>query len=313
MDRNSSGYRRATARSTHTDDKRASSPYPATVRRIQLLLALASASMLACSTREPPRSEPDPAPAREGADERAPLVTVELSIVDEAAREQLVARLGTASPVGQADALLAVHHHIADGWHIYWRNPGESGLRTNIEVKAQAAQVGEVLFPGPEQFEASGLVSYGWGHEAVLFVPLRELGDDASVEVHSRYLACAESCIPGESKLEARVAELPRRADAATTAMLERVPEPAGDRITAVWLDGALQLRPHVEGLRIDAFYPYLIDAALLGRQLASDDGLTLHYRFTGSPPRDEGQGVLLVHIGEQAHWLELAAPWPGT
>jgi DsbC/DsbD-like thiol-disulfide interchange protein len=269
------------------------------------LLALLA---LACTTREPAVSdshhEPEPAP------ERGPLVTVELSVVDEAARERLAARLGPDSAVAKADVLLAVHHHIADGWHIYWKNPGESGLRTQLDVEANEASAGEVLFPGPERFVGAGAVTYGWGHEAVLFVPLDEVGEGANVEVHSRWLACAESCIPGETQLEGKLAELPRRDDAVTQAMLERVPEPAGERITATWQDGALRLRPAAEGLQLTELFPYASETALLGRQVPEAGGLELHYRFTGPPP-DAAQGVLLANVDGTPRFLELAVAWP--
>lgn len=269
------------------------------------LLALLA---LACTTREPVSNDshqkPEPAP------ERGPLVTVELSVVDEAARERLAARLGPDSAVAKADVLLAVHHHIADGWHIYWTNPGESGLRTQLDVKVNEASAGEVLFPGPDRFVGAGAVTYGWGHEAVLFVPLDDVGEHADVEVHSRYLACADSCIPGEAQLEGKLAELPRRDDAVTRAMLERVPEPAGDRIVATWQDGALRLRPTTENLQLTELYPYANETALLGRQVPDAGGLELHYRFTG-PPTQVAQGVLLANVDGTPRWLELAVAWP--
>lgn len=269
---------------------------------------LAPLALLACTTREPTFSdshhEPEPQP------ERGPLVTVELAVVDETARQRLAARLGPASAVAQADVLLAVHHHIEDGWHIYWKNPGESGLRTQLDITASNASAGEVLFPGPDRFVATGAVTYGWGHDAVLFVPLDGVGDDADVEVHSQWLACAESCIPGEAQLEGRLAELPRRDDAVTQAMLERVPEPAGERIVATWQDGALRLRPASAGLQLTELLPYASDTALLGRQVPDAGGLELHYRFTGPPP-DAPQGVLLANVDGTKRWIELAVAWP--
>lgn len=275
--------------------------------RLSICLALL-APLLACTTREPSVADshrkPEPAP------ERPPLVTVDLYLVEDAARERLAARLGPSSAVAQADMLLAVHHHIADGWHIYWKNPGESGLRTKLGVEPTQASAGEVLFPGPDRFEAAGAVTYGWGHDAVLFVPLDAVGDGARVELHSEYLACAESCIPGEAKLEAVLAQLPRRDDAVTQAMLDRVPEPAGDRITTAWTDGALQVRPTSPTVQLTELFPYASDEALLGRQVPNAGALELHYRFTGPPP-DAGQGVLLATIDGKPRWLELAVPWP--
>lgn len=275
---------------------------------VPLLALLAS---LACN-REPLYADSYHEPEHVMVDEPSPNphVSVELGIVDDAGRERLAARLGPSSAVAQADMLLAVHHHIEDGWHIYWTNPGESGLRTKLDVTASQARAGEVVFPGPDRFEASGAVTYGWGHDAVLFVPLDEVGEGGNVEVRSQWLACNESCIPGEAVLEAKLAELPRRADAVTQAMLERVPEPAGERIVGTWQDGALRLRPTSEGMQLIELFPHGSETALLGRQVPDAGGLELHYRFTGAPP-DAPQGVLLTTIDGNKRWLELAVAWP--
>lgn len=288
--------------------------YPACVPRRDhlavsgLLALLALLAPLACTAREPTYSdshhEPEPKP------ERGPLVTVELGLVDEAARGRLAARLGPDSSVAQADVLLAVHHHIEDGWHIYWQNPGESGLRTQLDVTVTNASAGEVLFPGPDRFVGAGVVTYGWDHDAVLFVPLDELGDGVEVRVNSQWLACAESCIPGDAQLVTTIAELPRRDDAVTQAMLERVPEPAGQRIVASWQDGVLRVRPASEALQLTELYPYASETALLGRQVPDAGGLELHYRFTG-PPADAAQGVLLANVDGKPRWIELAVAWP--
>ena len=92
--------------------------------------------------------------------------------------------------------------------------------------------------------------------------------------------------------------------------MLDRVPEPAGDRITSTWQDGALQLQPTTETVTLTELYPYASDTALLGRQVPKAGGLELHYRFTGSPPTD-AQGVLLASVDGKPRWLELSVPWP--
>jgi DsbC/DsbD-like thiol-disulfide interchange protein len=277
-------------------------------RAHQTAPALPVALLLACTAREPTYSdshrEPEPKP------DRGPLVTLELSLVDEAARAALATRLGPSSAVAQADVLLAVHHHIADGWHIYWKNPGESGLRTKLDVTADNASAGDVLFPAPDRFVAAGAVTYGWGHEAVLFVPLDDLGDGVRVSVHSQWLACAESCIPGEATLASTIAELTRRDDPVTRAMLTRVPEPAAGRITTTWQDGALRVQPASEGWKLTEFYPYASETALLGRQIPADAGIELHYRFT-APPVDPAQGVLFADDNGTPRWLELAVAWP--
>jgi DsbC/DsbD-like thiol-disulfide interchange protein len=275
----------------------------------RLAVAWPALLLLACSKREPSNSEVEAEPRPEA--NTPVLVRVELARVDDEAREQLAARLGPNSPLAGAEALLAVHHQIEPGWHIYWQNPGDSGLRTRVEVEAEHARPGEVLYPGPDRFTANGgQVMFGWEGEAVLFVPLHELEPGAKLEVRSSYLACAESCIPGETELATVVAELPPAAGAATAAMLERVPEPATPLVMTGWVDGALRLQAKREGLELAEFFPYASDTAFLGRQRPIEGGLELHYRFSGSPPEGP-QGVLRAKLDGETRWLELAVPWP--
>src|SRR5690606_19196766 len=106
--------------------------------------------LLACTGREREVAATEPAadPQPEAPSE-APLVTLELALVDDQLREQLAARHDPSSPLVTADALLAVHHHIAAPWHIYWKNPGDSGLRTRLALDGAGFEAGPVIYPGP--------------------------------------------------------------------------------------------------------------------------------------------------------------------
>lgn len=292
--------------------------------------------MLGCQTREPasPKAEPAPvqaeaeAPAASHAPKTAPaeaegdpqgklaasdLVRVELGRVPDAAREALGARLGPASALAGTSHLVAVHHHLEPGWHIYWQNPGESGLRTRIDGEATGARLGEVLYPAPERLVAEGgQVSYGWGEDAVLFVPVRALDEaQAQLSLRTRYLVCRESCISGEATLAAKLDELPARSDPVTAAMLERVPEPAGERVAASWSDSSLNLRG-AEGVELAELFPYASNDAMLDAQTRDQAGLQLRYRITGTP-KDAAQGVIRATIAGAPRWLELAVPWPAN
>jgi len=52
------------------------------------------------------------------------------------------------------------------------------------------------------------------------------------------------------------------------------VPEPAGDRVVGVWMDGALNVRANLAGLELGEFFPYLSETASLGHHEAGDDAL---------------------------------------
>ncbi len=102
---------------------------------------------------------------------------------------------------------LAVVFEIPRGWHIYWKNPGDSGLETAVGVTApKDFAVGNVLYPGPERLEMpGGVVNFGYEGSTALFVPVEApaaLPRGVTLEFVARasWLACKEICVPGEAE-----------------------------------------------------------------------------------------------------------------
>ncbi len=272
--------------------------------------------LLACPAREPSPAEPTPAAQRsaEPAEAGPERVTIELGLVPDDARRALAERHGEAAAIVAAPALLAVRHSIAEPWHIYWKNPGESGLRTRLKLAGAGFTAGEPLYPAPERFVAlGGQVSYGWAREVVLFVPLTELRDDARIELRSDWLACHESCVPGHAERSVALGQLAPADDALIRAMLARVPEPAGDRLRPRWTGAALHVEPGRADIELRELFPYANAQAPLESTLLRDNALDLNYRFDAQPPAELGQGVLAVTEAGEPRWLELAVPWPPT
>lgn len=279
-------------------------------RRLPLMLAL----LLACTSRERESAATQPSPQTQGdaEPERPPLVTIELGLVGEQTRALLSERHGPDSPLARADELLFVHHHIAAPWHIYWQNPGESGLRTKLSLDVTGAEVGPVVYPAPERFTAmGGQVSYGWEREAVLFVPLTNVTDATVVKVRSDWLACHESCIPGHSEATGELSTLTANDDPIVRDMIARIPEPARDRLRTSWTGTKLRVESTVADAKLLEFFPYASDKAIVIDTALAEDALEVTYRFDGSPPAELGQGVITFGSAGDTRWLELATSWP--
>src|SRR5690606_760030 len=93
-----------------------------------------------------------------------------------------------------------------EGWHIYWKNPGQTGLATEASLALEGAEIGDVEWPAPEVFSEAGgfIISYGYSESVVLAAPAArapetELGGHITAVVD--YLACASVCIPGRHEL----------------------------------------------------------------------------------------------------------------
>lgn len=97
---------------------------------------------------------------------------------------------------------IGVLQHIAKGWHTYWRNPGDSGLATEIKWELPTgASVSEILWPTPQRQQYGDLMNYGYSDQVLLPVKIKlpddiRQGDTITVKARADWLACADICIP---------------------------------------------------------------------------------------------------------------------
>lgn len=151
-----------------------------------------------------------------------------------ATKAKLVLSAESARP---GDTVLAgVRLTMDRGWHVYWRNAGESGLPTRIEwTLPEGVQAGEIQWPVPEVFTSGGLTTYVYHDETLLIVPLKvtEKMAAGSVELRARvsWLECMEACVPGSAEVAATLLVGPKRLDSPDAGAIEnwqkRTPVPA--------------------------------------------------------------------------------------
>jgi DsbC/DsbD-like thiol-disulfide interchange protein len=108
----------------------------------------------------------------------------------------------TSAVEGGKPFTLAIRATIQPKWHIYWLNPGDSGMATSFQLTLPAGwKAGEVQFPIPHKFDQpGGFVGYGYLDEAVFLVeitPAATVPADSKIEVSATYLVCDTICLPG--------------------------------------------------------------------------------------------------------------------
>jgi thiol:disulfide interchange protein DsbD len=240
---------------------------------------------------------------------------------------ELVARDVSVAP--GATTYVALRQKIDDGWHTYWRNPGDSGEPTKIAWTLPAGwTAGEIVWPAPERQVIGPLVNYGYEGEVLLPVAVTapstaRPGETVTLKAHATFLVCEEICIPEEADLTLNlsVAEGLAKPDPRWGEPIARTlaaaPAPAGFEarfarqgetlklaITGAALRGADVSKAYFfpfDGTAIDHAKPQAIERGPDGLTLT----LTPGYAFQAPEPPKALAGVL--SLGDRAY--EIAAP----
>ncbi len=98
--------------------------------------------------------------------------------------------------------------HLDQGWHIYWRNPGDSGEPPKVQWELPPGiQAGAIEWPSPIRLGSGSVVDYGYEDQVLLMVPLKTpsaLQTSAAapmIAADVRYIVCREICVPGKAHL----------------------------------------------------------------------------------------------------------------
>src|SRR4029453_5883784 len=66
---------------------------------------------------------------------------------------------------------VALRQTIRPKWHTYWKNPGDSGLPTEIAWKLpDGAKADPIVWPTPSLINVSGVINYGFSDDILLMV-----------------------------------------------------------------------------------------------------------------------------------------------
>lgn len=131
-----------------------------------------------------------------GAGDRVRSERVEVSLVAE-----------SASFVPGRDNWVGLRFKLSPDWHIYWRNPGDSGYPPSFDWTLPAGvAAGDVAWPVPARIPVGPLVNFGYAGEVLLAVPLRFpagfKGGRARLALSAEWLVCREDCIPETGRFE---------------------------------------------------------------------------------------------------------------
>ncbi|MFI5000664.1 MAG: protein-disulfide reductase DsbD family protein [Reyranellales bacterium] len=142
-------------------------------------------------------------------------------------RAELISKAATVKP-GEP-FWVALRQTIRPHWHTYWKNPGDSGLPTEIAWKLPDGVTADaIVWPAPTLINAGGgVINYGFAGDILLLVRITPsatlAGPSLSLAADANWLVCDDVCIPEEGKftLALPVGPTATPADADTRAMFD--------------------------------------------------------------------------------------------
>ena len=217
---------------------------------------------------------------------------------------------------------IVLRETINEGWHTYWRNPGDSGEPTSLTWTLPAGwRAGEIQWPAPHAVPFAMLVNYGYEGEVLFPVEITvpanaRPGSTVTLTAAAYWLVCSDICIPEDATLTlnvpvaaqgrddpqwaARVADavahLPRREDGVSATIGSGVPA----RLS-VALPGAAEFR----NLRFFPFERGVVKAAESQSPRVGPAGasfsLTQDLQPLGNAPL---AGLVVYEANEDGAWV---------
>ncbi|HEX5753040.1 MAG TPA: thioredoxin family protein [Archangium sp.] len=192
-----------------------------------------------------------------GARAELPSTAVASGAPDEGNNRVEAALLTDVAQVKAGDAFrVGVRFRMDPGWHIYWKNPGESGLASEVTWDTPGTTVGALQWPAPSTFRTSDgyITTFGYADEVLLFAEARASGQaqgSLQLSAAADVLVCEVHCLPAQLMLTRNLPVGPRTQPdpehepvfAAAHARVPVAPESSGHGVTL-----ALDTKPLTAG-----------------------------------------------------------------
>ena len=295
--------------------------------RLAVTLFFIAASALGISAR----AQFDPKPANPGGS----------TVTTPHVQAELVAHAPQGVRPGQPLWLGLQITHQPD-WHTYWKNPGDSGLPTELTWQLPAGlDAGDIAWPVPHKIAIGTLANYGYEGSVLLPVPVTvtqtfapgPLAKDVTVQLKASWLVCRKECIPEEGNftLQLPIQSTTALHSAAFDAAQKAQPQPLAKASAQqqAQVDGdALQVRvaglpAALRGKTLDLFpeMPEVLHNAAEGTQRWEGDVWTA--RIPLAEQRSNSPSTLPVVLAERVQGstprpgyradLTVQGPWPAV
>ena len=210
---------------------------------------------------------------------------------------------------------LGLHLRMAPGWHTYWKNAGDAGLPTTLDLELPAGfETTSMAWPLPHRIiEPGDIEVYAYKDETLLFVtitPPATATGNVTIRAKSTWLVCEEVCIPGETDLELTL-PVADTAKAANTVLFQKflaqLPSEQAPPFQAIWTATPTGWNLGLEGVteadQAD-FFPYdfgeqWVDHTAPSKILQGAANLTIPVANSALV-----RGIILLENGERKGWI---------
>jgi len=105
------------------------------------------------------------------------------------------------------DYYLVLEYQHFNGWHTYFKNPGDSGQATEFQffINNKKIDLPEPLWPFPKTLKDGGINTYGYSDTFALFFKLDQAWLEQTVKIKTSWLGCKNICVPGLAQKEIRL------------------------------------------------------------------------------------------------------------
>jgi thiol:disulfide interchange protein/DsbC/DsbD-like thiol-disulfide interchange protein len=89
---------------------------------------------------------------------------------------------------------VALRLRLADGWHTYWKNPGDAGVAPELTI--DGASESPIDWPTPRRVSEGQVMTYAYTGEVLL--PVTVTASTGAIKAHAQWLVCKDICVPEE-------------------------------------------------------------------------------------------------------------------
>lgn len=148
---------------------------------------------------------------------------------------------------------VAVQLAVEDGWHVYWKNPGEVGMSLQVDWQLPPGfTAGPLQWPVPKKLELAGILSFGYEGEVTLLSQITPPSQlplaDQPLSAQVKWLVCSEmGCQPGSAaaplilKVRDQVPQPNAQLSTLFTQFRHKLPQPASATRT-ILKEGEVQI-----------------------------------------------------------------------